>query len=444
MERSVQVISVTFIRPATYRPDAVPRRIDLTPWDLQFLLTGPIPRGLVFSSNLAPSVVHRLQESLSQTLDFFYPLAGRLASIQDSSGDSTLFYVECNNAGVEFTHAVADGVTVADLLQPKYDQAVKSLLFPQRGLVNIECSSKPFLAVQATELANGGGFFLGCSLSHLFADGVAFWNFINSWSAICRGCDSLTNPPVLHRCYPCHTEIWIPNQLFAHYNPPSDEEQTGACEEKIFNFPKEKIASLKQKAIAETGNQKISSLQALLAFVCKLVSRHRQVQPDDVVFVSMPSGDRTRTEPPMSAYYLGNAVRSAAVTMSGAELEGSLGSVAVRLHGLVASQTSATVNDFLKSWIEKPAILRIGSGGMKNGAILIGGSRRCDVYGNDFGWGRMGVFEEVRSGVRRLIDGRMGVFEGAEDGSIHMEFCLSVETLERLEKDGEFLDFVRL
>ncbi|CAM8966583.1 unnamed protein product [Rhodiola kirilowii] len=74
MEKHVQLISVSTILPATYRTSTVPKRVDLAPWDLQCLLTGPMKLGLLFDSNLDPEVLERLQKSLSRTLDFFSSL----------------------------------------------------------------------------------------------------------------------------------------------------------------------------------------------------------------------------------------------------------------------------------------------------------------------------------------------------------------------------------
>lgn len=63
------------------------QRIELTPWDLQFLLLNLIQNGLLFykphsqqgDSNF---IINRLKASLPRTLDFFPPLAGRLATVE--------------------------------------------------------------------------------------------------------------------------------------------------------------------------------------------------------------------------------------------------------------------------------------------------------------------------------------------------------------------------
>ena len=115
-------------------------KIHLTPWDLRFLLKDNLQRGLVFHKPKPEYDPHRvtlikkLQTSLSRTLDFFFPLAGRLATIEH--GDETVsFFIDCNNAGAEFLHAVADGVSVSDIIEQTYvpDHIVSSF-FPLMGL----------------------------------------------------------------------------------------------------------------------------------------------------------------------------------------------------------------------------------------------------------------------------------------------------------------------
>lgn len=88
-------------------------------------------------------------------------------------------------AGAQFVHAAHDGVRVADILDPIYipDQIVENL-FSMNSVQNYEGISKPLLAVQVTELADG--IFIGCSINHVVADGTSFWRFFNTWSHISR------------------------------------------------------------------------------------------------------------------------------------------------------------------------------------------------------------------------------------------------------------------
>ncbi|KDO49838.1 hypothetical protein CISIN_1g037471mg, partial [Citrus sinensis] len=121
-----QIISKSTVCAAIHKePDL---RIDLTPWDLKLIQFDTIQKGLLFrkpsednTDTSSLNLIHHLKTSLSRTLDYFPPLAGRLATIEHRDDSNTIsVYINCNNAGAEFVHAMADGVSVADIITPVY------------------------------------------------------------------------------------------------------------------------------------------------------------------------------------------------------------------------------------------------------------------------------------------------------------------------------------
>ncbi|GMP69349.1 LOW QUALITY PROTEIN: hypothetical protein CsSME_00028648 [Camellia sinensis var. sinensis] len=116
----IQFVSTSTVQPTSESTD---KRIELTPWDLQLLLLGPIQKGLLFlkptpsqqQQLLANTIVDHLKISFSRTLDFFPILAGRLHVVKNDD-DTFSFFVDCNNAGAHFVHAVAENVNVSDIL----------------------------------------------------------------------------------------------------------------------------------------------------------------------------------------------------------------------------------------------------------------------------------------------------------------------------------------
>ncbi|KAK1588411.1 hypothetical protein Q3G72_023023 [Acer saccharum] len=263
MASTIRIISTRTVCAAIHKEPHL--KIHLTPWDLHGLLMDTIQRGLVFHKPKPEydphqvTLIQKLQKSLSRTLHFFFPLAGRLATIEH--GDETVsFFVDCNNAGAEFVHAVADGVSVSDIIEQTYvpDHIVSSF-FPLNGKSrNNEGTSKPLLTVQVTELVDG--IFIGCTINHAVIDGTYFWHFFNSWSEFSRRFDSLSKPPVLERWFLTYTDspIRIPffkkEQLHGTFIPQP-------LKQRVFHFPAESIAKLKAKANAEIGTHKISSFQ---------------------------------------------------------------------------------------------------------------------------------------------------------------------------------------
>ena len=436
----VHVLSTSTIQPTSNNYST--RRIELTPWDLRFLTYGPIQRGLIFLKPTTSqeqkleenNVIHHLQSSLSRALDIFYPLAGRLAMIENSEDNTSSFFIDCNNHGAQFVHATAEGTTMADILEPIYLPQIVDSFFPMIGVLNCEGISKPLLSVQVTELVDC--IFIGCTLNHVVCDGTTFWHFFNTWSEISRGtCEKLQPHPIFERShfdgiinFPVH----IPNIL---------EEKIQKCvppplKQRSFRFTKEKIAELKAKANNEMGTDRISSLQALLGHFWRSVTRSRCLEADEEVKCTIAMGTRQRMQPPLPKQHFGNAVDSERVTSTAGELiEHGLGWAAWRINNALASKTPHEVRKFLDEWVKNPRMMNY-SGPISN-TLLLGSSPRHNVYGNDFGWGKPVA---LRSGAVTKFDGRLLVFPGKEEGSIDFEACLLPETLEAMGEDAEFME----
>jgi len=69
---AIRVLSSDIIKA----PNSTDQVIDLTPWDLKFLLIAPTKTGLFYDHSLAANQIERLRYSLSSVLAFFSPLAG--------------------------------------------------------------------------------------------------------------------------------------------------------------------------------------------------------------------------------------------------------------------------------------------------------------------------------------------------------------------------------
>ncbi|KAL4382803.1 hypothetical protein AHAS_Ahas04G0270000 [Arachis hypogaea] len=401
----VKVISTSTIHVAN-KDSTVEEEIRLTPWDLQFLLFVPIQKGLLFRNNPITTpptiIIQHLKHSLSSTLSFFPPLAGRL-SVTEHDDNTSSVSVICNNSGALFVHAVADEYSVNDIVSSVYTPRFVYSLFPLNRVRNHEGITKPLLAVQVTELNDG--FFVGCTINHVVGDGTSFWHFMNSWAEISRGSEELSKPPVLERC-------------------------------------KDKIAELKAKANAEIegkSKNKISSLQALLTHLWRSVVRSQGLEPEEEVNYGLTMGGRGRIKSPAVAEnYFGNAVQVGIVRMKVKELlGGGLGKGALEMNKIVGLHTEEKMKSYYKGWAENPRFLTM-RGLEGNNAVVTSSSPRFDVYGNDFGWGKPVA---VRSGAVNKSHGKITVYAGAEDG-VDIEVCLSYEILEAMGNDPGFMDAV--
>ncbi|XP_065873492.1 uncharacterized acetyltransferase At3g50280-like [Euphorbia lathyris] len=412
----------------------------LTPWDLQLLLVGPIQKGLLFPlpnsspKHISPLIQH-LKTSLSLTLNFFHPLAGRLAAVQHQ--DMTSFFINCNNAGVLFLHAVADTITISDLTQSTYVPTIVKSFFPLNGMKNLDGISNPLLGVQITQLQDG--IFIGCTVNHVVADGSSFWHFFNSWSEISRsGCDILSRLPVFS--LPDGVDCTVSNIPSSIVEQKASRFVLPPLKERVFHFTKGKIAELKSKANSEIGTNKISSLQALLSHLWQSIIRCRNSDSDDVTDYKLLIGARTRLNPPLSGEYFGNAVQAGTVSLKAKELLGNgIGFAAWRMNRMVALHSEEKLMRFIEEWRENPKVMTMEN--VTKNALVTSSSPRFNVYGNDFGWGSPIA---VRSGEGNKHDGKITVFQGVEDGSVDIEVCLPPEVLEAMEYDLHFMAAVSL
>ncbi|KAL1566316.1 hypothetical protein AAHA92_01943 [Salvia divinorum] len=426
----VDVISSCTIRMAGSRSHANPiSRLDLTPWDLQWLSLDSIQKGILFHHPQSQqTLIPHLKTSLSRTLDFFPPLAGRLATTAHEDGTIS-FFLDCNNAGVEFVHALAAATSASDILEPKYIPKIVSSFFADIGTPNSECVSRPLLAVQVTELVDG--VFIACTANHVAVDGVSFWHFFNSWSEICRGSDTISKTPIFESSVRNRPLRLPPLEKSSSVPPPPP------LLERVFHFTKQTLSNLKAKANSEADIDNISSLQALVSHIWRGVSRQR--------YSGIGLGDlRGREDPlvlavglrariPLPEGYFGSAVINAEMKMRAGELvQKGIGHAAARINELVARHTKEAIIKTMGDWGNCPAVLRRGTF-----SFVISSLPRHDVYGNDFGWGKPVA---VRSGPRQKFDGKITVFPAAEGGGIDVEVCLEPETLRAMEHDAEFME----
>ncbi|KAF3438980.1 hypothetical protein FNV43_RR17255 [Rhamnella rubrinervis] len=448
----VRFISTSTIQPKNDRQnhDLTTQRIELTPWDLRLLFFNYSQQGLLFhkpkhlhceqeeepKSNII-SLIDHLKATLSRTLEIFYPLAGRLVLVENHDKTSS-FFLHCNGEGAEFVHAAAHGVTVADVVNtPDVPNHVVDSFFLMNGVLSYQGISKPLLAVQVTELLDG--IFISCTMNHSIADGSSFMHFLNTWSDISRNgsCDQLSQPyPVFGRQYLdgiVDLPIHIP---FFHDQIPHGRLVSPPLQQRVFRFPKQKVAVLKAKANAEMNTNNISALQALMGHLWISITRNRHLKDDVEVACSMAVSMRQRIQPRLPEEHLGNTVLHGVVrTTAGELLKNGLGWAAWQINKTIASQTPEEAIKFLKDWAKSPKIAKVGQ--FADGTIShTAGSPRFNVYGNDFGWGRP---ISIRSGLANKFDGKLMAYPGDEQGCIDFEACLSPETMQAMTEDEEFM-----
>ncbi|XP_030517275.1 acetyl-CoA-benzylalcohol acetyltransferase-like [Rhodamnia argentea] len=175
-----------------------------------------------------------LEKALRETLTLFYPLAGRYVEEK--------CLVECDDQGVEFLEAKADG-TLDQFLHGETDpDDVLSHLATQPHQMDLIGS--PLVVVQMTTFTCGG-MAVGLHISHRIADMHTISSFLSTWMMACRG----SIQKAIHPCFDL-SSIFPPRDL-PKLKPPVGQMIGAKNVMKRFVFDSQSIAKL--KAVAKRG-----------------------------------------------------------------------------------------------------------------------------------------------------------------------------------------------
>ncbi|GMI87229.1 hypothetical protein like AT2G39980 [Hibiscus trionum] len=433
--------------------------------DLPMLSCHYIQKGCLFTRPSIPinSLVSLLKQSLSKTLSFFPPLAGRLHT--DEKG---YIYITCNDAGVEFHHAQCASRFIRDVIGPVHVPELVKEFFTFDKTVSYQGHYKPIMAVQFTELADG--VFIGCSVNHAVTDGTSFWNFFNTFAEICRkisndiqSIENIARRPDFSR-----DSVLISPAILKvpDGGPKVTFNENEPLRERIFTFSREAILELKAKvnnsnvngdfnAVEILGKQsndkyyiemapvsktaEISSFQSLSALLWRAVTRARKLPASKTATFRMAVNCRHRLNPKMDPLYFGNAIQSIPTYSSAGDVTSrSIRWCAEQLNESVKAHDDETVRRFIRNWEKDPRCFPLGN--FDGASMTMGSSPRFPMYDNDFGWGRPLA---VRSGGANKFDGKISAFPGREgNGSVDLEVVLAPETMAGIESDHEFMQYV--
>ncbi|XP_031484672.1 uncharacterized acetyltransferase At3g50280-like [Nymphaea colorata] len=460
--------SVSPLSECTVFPESpsIPVAYKLTVSDLPMLSCQYIQKGVLLPCP-PDALLSLLKDALSRTLVHFPLLAGRLRT--DADG---YVYVDSDGSGVPFVHAAAPGLKVGDVLAPQDVPEVVRGFFAMDGAVSYEGHFRPLAAVQVTELADG--VFVGATVNHSLLDGTSFWNFFNTWAEIARGCTEISRPPDSNRFFVKDSAAVLRFDAGRALAPP--KVAAPPLRERIFSFSRRAVVELKEIAnqwkgamgeeadmvevLGKASNDawkgsgkgrngtaglpapEVSSFQSLCAQIWRSVTRARRLPATTkTTTFRMAVNCRHRVSPRMHAEYFGNAIQSVPATVEVAELlRQEVGWAAWLLHQGVAEHWDAAIRGRVEEWERAPRVFPLGN--PDGAAITMGSSSRFPMYDNDFGWGRPVA---IRSGRANKFDGKMSAFPGWDGaGSVDVEMCLAADTMTRLERDPEFMQYVTL
>ncbi|KAI6678375.1 hypothetical protein NL676_039171 [Syzygium grande] len=223
-----------------------------------------------------------LEESLSETLVIFYPLAGRYI-------EGGLF-IDCNDQGVEFVYARVNG-QLDHLLQGDFDADLHSCLseFP------LGLASNPLVIIQVN-VFECGGLVISLRSCHKLGDMCTMATFMNSWATVCRsGINELASPYFeLSSLFP------VKGSVVTRWPP--------LCGGVKFTMNRFAFsgAALSRLKLAAAKNARISRVEVVCALLCKVFvtldqAKHGRLRPF-VVCQSMNLRGRVNLPIPTNAF----------------------------------------------------------------------------------------------------------------------------------------------
>ncbi|KAJ3708158.1 hypothetical protein LUZ61_011863 [Rhynchospora tenuis] len=252
----VTILSTETIKPSQPTTNSFPS----IPLSLLDQLAPPIyTHILFFYSTYLPEIPEKLKFSLSQTLNYFYPLAGRIRE----TGKGKL-HVECNGEGAEFVEAQVADATLESIRQGSAVELFNELLPTKKSLFDFR-ETGPLLAVQISVL-DGGGFVLGVSISHFIADGASLSMFLNWWSHTARGFTKNLSPATLPPRFDC-AAVFPPKEMTNITFHKSSSEESGPNQEvamRCFSINSKAMETLKQVGGTTTQSTRVEAVSALI------------------------------------------------------------------------------------------------------------------------------------------------------------------------------------
>ncbi|XP_075101797.1 limonoid 21-O-acetyltransferse-like [Nicotiana tabacum] len=171
MEMKVEITHKDTIKPSS--PTPLSQR-DYKLSLIDQLTPGPYVPIVLFYDSTTKFCHDLLKKSLSKTLNYMYPLAGR---IKDD------FTIECNDKGVDFLEANVSNITLSNIVNDPKIGTLSQLLPCHPHARSKEPSDQVLLAVQVTKFPCGG-ISIGVCVWHLIADASTLVTLVKTWATM--------------------------------------------------------------------------------------------------------------------------------------------------------------------------------------------------------------------------------------------------------------------
>ncbi|KAF5198289.1 Spermidine hydroxycinnamoyl transferase [Thalictrum thalictroides] len=326
------------------------------------------------------SILEIIKTSLSQTLNYYFPFAGRVVSNPTTNDPEIL----CNNQGVEVIEAHAN----IDLASLDFYDTEKSLKH-----ITIPLSLEIPLCMQVTSFTCGG-FSISWTFDHILVDATAVNLFLVTWSKIVQ------KKPISN--FPDHQRLILKPRSPPTYCPLLDKTFTKCSMEMILNTPMAYDNSIKRlyfiegsdvsklQQLASQNGEKRTKLEAISGYLWKVMATALKESDTHCKMGWLVEGRRRMLSKDISNL-TGNVLSMAVGEASMEELNNSaVSKVATIAHKAISEVTTEEHFWDLIDWIEhhKPGMflakILIGISGP---ALIVSSSRQFPSMKVELGFG---------------------------------------------------------
>ncbi|TPX32971.1 hypothetical protein SmJEL517_g04010 [Synchytrium microbalum] len=394
-------------------------------------------RFTVFYQHAARDAIEKLQTSLSTTLVSFPIVAGTMHFNAENGNIS----VTTNDRGVPFDVRTSS-MTLESLKPFKHEE------IPMDLSVTLDQALLWPLMVKITTFADGG-IAVAVGMQHAIADGHSVFAFVKYWASICSMGHANGLPTPIHS-----RRILDPLRDARNVLQPPEFKLVDpaivkypsvlpAVRATMFHFSIESLARLKAEAASKSVGRFVSTQDALSALIWRCCVRAWVIPSDTQAKLGFACNGRNKTIPPQGDGYFGNSNWFPLPILDVSALTGpdGLSKAADMIRAEIEKINDDKIRD-TSAWIHSienklhitytfTASKRIG------GADFTLTSWRFGMYDIQF-------FGERPMSVRQTgqlnWDGLATIFDAA-DGGTDVYIGLVAESMDKLEKDSEFIKF---
>lgn len=376
-----------------------------------------------------------LKQSLSETLAYFYPFAGK---VKDN------FSIDCDDEGVYYVEARANISLSEYLKQP--DLPSMNKLIPVEASLQESTPGSHVAMIQETTFACGG-FTIGVLVSHIVSDGTTLSSFLKAWAAIaCKSsneivCPNFDGPSIFlqHDAFPKEVSMIA-------FTGPFFRKMKGSTRRILFDGSS--IASLQMKATS-LNVKNPTRVEVVTAFLSKCLMGIF----NKPLAITHAVNLRRRAVPPFPEFSIGNFLWLAAAlfTLKEIETEIELSSIVQQMREAIGKINDDTVKKLQGDGgfhelcgMVKEASGELARAGFISGAEYVSFTSWCNfgLYEVDFGWGKPVWTTSVGSNNSEIMFvNSVVLMDARKDKGIEAWMFLDEADILRLEKDEELLQY---